>query len=68
MSYNLFNLINRFWHLSDNTQQPPRGDPEFDPWFKLRFLLDHINAMSKKYFVPERLISIDESMVGMKNR
>lgn len=68
MSYNRFCLINRFLHLSDSSMQPARGDINFDPWYKVRPVLDHLNRMFKRYFTPYKMISIDESMIGMKNR
>lgn len=68
MSYNRFVLINSFFHLSDNEEAAGRGEPGFDPWSKLRPVLDSLNAKFKLYFVPEQLVCVDESMVGMKNR
>lgn len=67
MSYNRFILLKRFIHLN-TSDAPARDQPDFDPWHKLRPLLDHFSRVTKHYYVPERTISIDESMVGMKNR
>ena len=47
---------------------PARGQPGFDPWRKVRPVLDAMNFTFKKYFVPRKYLSIDESMIGMKNR
>lgn len=68
MSYNRYVLINRFLHLADNSQEPKRGEANFDPWYKIRPVLDHINRKFKKHFTAGRVVSIDESIVGMKNR
>ena len=68
MSYNRFLLINRMFYLSDSESAPARGQPNFDPWSKIRCVLDEMNANFKRYFRPYRLISIGESLVGMKNR
>ena len=43
-----------------------QGQPGLDPWRKVRPVLDELNSF-KYYFVPPQYISIDESMVGMKN-
>ena len=67
MSYNKFALINRFLHLN-SSEAPARGEPGFDAWHKIRPLLNYVNSRFKLYFVPDQYISIDESMVGMKNR
>lgn len=40
----------------------------FDPWNKVRSVLDAVNGTFKRHFVPPQHLSIDESMVGMKNR
>lgn len=68
MSYNRFMLINHFFHLNNNETAVGRGHQGFDPWHKIKPLLDHLNERFKKYFVPEKYLSIHESMVGMKNR
>ena len=63
-----YNLINRMFHLCDNTQDIPRGQPGYDPWFKVRPILDRLNLVSRRHYTPSRNISIDESLIGMKNR
>ncbi|XP_067949792.1 piggyBac transposable element-derived protein 4-like [Watersipora subatra] len=68
MSYGRFVLIHRFFHLCNNERQPRRGEQGFDPWYKVRNLLDPLNRCFKQYFRPYQLVSIDESMVGMRNR
>ena len=45
-----------------------RGQPAFDPWDKGRPVLDSMNSTFKKHYMSPQFISIDESMVGMKNR
>ena len=68
MAYDLFILISRMLHLNNIMDEKERGDEGFDPWCKVRWLLDHINHVSKHHYIPSRNISIDESMIGMKNR
>lgn len=63
-----YNLVNRMLHLCDNTQQVQRAQPNFDPWFKVRSILDQINVVSRRHYIPSRNVSIDESLIGMKNR
>lgn len=67
MARNKFFLINTHLHLT-LAQTRRRGDPGFDPWSKVRYILDHLNKMFKNYFVPSQNVCIDESLVGMKNR
>lgn len=67
MSYNKFAFI--LWNLQLTTHNGhPRGHPEFDHWFKVRYLLDHLNRSFKKYFVPGQNVCLDESLIGLKNR
>jgi hypothetical protein len=67
MSLKKFELISRMIHV--NASEPkPRGDPEYDPWHKIRPYLDMLNASFKIYFKPNQSICVDESMIGMKNR
>lgn len=67
MTVNRFELIMSNLHLS-STEGVPRGQPGYDPWYKVRFFLDHFNNKFKKYFHPWQNVCIDESLIGMKNR
>lgn len=58
----------RFMHFNDNTKAKPRGDPEFDPIFKIRPIVDHFNKVSSRLYSCDKYIAIDESLVGLKNR
>ena len=42
--------------------------PRYDPLHKFRLLLDALNSSCKCCYVPEHLLSIDESLIGLKNR
>jgi len=67
MAYNKFAMMQRFLHVG--VLDTPRRDQQgFDPWSKVRPVLDAVNTSFKQYFVPRQHLSIDESMVGMKNR
>ena len=68
MPYNKFVLISRMLHVADHTLERERGHAEYDPWAKIRPILTHVNNTFKAYYTPSQHISIDESMVGMKNR
>ena len=68
MLRNLFQLISKFLHCNNNTSEEARSDsPSYDPLHKFRLLLDSLNC-SCKHYDPERLLSIDESLIGLKNR
>ena len=67
MPFRKFAMMQRFLHVGA-LDAPVRGQPGFDPWNKVRPVLDAINVTFKRYFLAPQHISIDESMVGMKNR
>lgn len=67
MSVNRFDLINSNLHLTTR-ENPPRGEPSYDPWIKVRYFVEYFNKAFKYYFHPDQNICIDESMIGMKNR
>ena len=68
MSVNLFLLIHRFLHLNDTGAELEKDNENYDPWVKVRVFLDAVNGASKRYYSPSQHVSIDESMIGMKNR
>ena len=67
MPFRKFAMMQRFLHVGA-MDTPARGQPGFDPWSKVRPVLDAVNVTFKKHYVAPRYLSIDESMVGMKNR
>ena len=69
MSRKQFELITSFLHCCDNTRPEARRDnAAYDPLHKFRIVLDGLNNSCKWYYVPGQLTSIDESLIGMKNR
>ena len=65
MPFRKFAMMQRFLHVGA-LDCPTRGQPGFDPWSKVRPVLDAVNFTFKKYFVPRKGLSIDESMIGMQ--
>ena len=68
MPRNRFQLIMKFLHFNDNSNQIPRGQPGHDRLFKIRPFLSKLIANFQQMYVPSRNISIDESMIGFKGR
>jgi len=58
----------RFLHLNNNSQMPKRGTLNFDPLYKVRPIVTHLNLAFKQVFNPSRFLSIDESMAKFKGR
>ena len=63
-----FNIISRMLHLNNLETEIARGQEGYDPWCKVRVMLDTVNQKSKLHYIPSQNLSIDESMIGMKNR
>ncbi|KAG8250158.1 hypothetical protein J6590_108338 [Homalodisca vitripennis] len=67
MSLHRFQIIRANFHIS-SLRAIPKNHPGHDPWYKIREFYNSLNDSFKKYFTPDQNISLDESMVGMKNR
>ena len=64
----LFSLILQFLHLN-NSKYVKKGQPGYDPLFKLWPFLDPLlKRFKKKAYHRGREVSIDESMIGFKVR
>ena len=63
-----FSLILRFLHLNDSTHYIPKGQPGYNPLYKLRPFMDPLIDNFKSAYNLGREIAIDESMIGFKGR
>ena len=68
MSRDRFSLLLRFLHLNDSTKYIPKGEPGYDPLYKLRPFVDPLIANFKAAFTLGRELSVDEGMIGFKGR
>ena len=68
MKLNTFKLILRFIHASDSNSEPKRGSAGYDPQYKFRQVLEHLNATWAQEYNLHCDISIDEIIVGFKGR
>ena len=65
---NTFKLLLRFFHASDSDTQPQRNSEAYDPTYKFRSVLNHLNESWAREYNLHEDISIDESIVGFKGR
>ncbi|XP_033731617.1 piggyBac transposable element-derived protein 5-like [Pecten maximus] len=63
-----FIIMNRYIHLRDTSNVPGRNDPEYDPLFKVRNMIDFIVPKLQENYNPGQKLSIDEGMIGFKGR
>lgn len=75
MSRDRFRDILSKLHVCDHTDVSkqrclPDGsvNPNHDPLYKVRELIDHCSAMFRESYMPGQFTSIDEMMIPMKNR
>ena len=68
MSLKRYQLLLRFFHIRDNSTCLPRGDPYYDPLFKISELIVQLNDTFMNYYTPARDVAVDESLVGFKGR
>ncbi|XP_068122164.1 piggyBac transposable element-derived protein 4-like [Hyperolius riggenbachi] len=68
MSRTRYLTILRFLHFSDNSQYQTGEDPNIDPLYKIRPLIDYLSQKFSEVYVPEKNISIDESLVHFTGR
>lgn len=63
-----YELLTSFFHLADNSLRVDKGEPGYDPLFKVRPLLDIVDPTYASVFCPGQKLSVDESMVKFKGR
>ena len=68
MSRDRFSLVMRFLHINDSTQYIPKGQPGYDPLYKIRPFLTPLLENCKTAYTLGREISVDESMIAFKGR
>ena len=68
MPINHFKAILSYLHLSDNSKAVPRNQPGHDHLHTIRPMMDCFRQTWRTFYNPPREQSIDEAMVGFKNR
>ena len=61
------NLLS-FMHVADNETALQRGNPDFDPIYKIRPIYDVLSLRFRTVYTPEQNICIDEAMAPWKGR
>ena len=68
MARDRFSLILKFLHLADNKTYIPKGQPGYDPLFKIRPFLTPLITNFQQAYIPHCELSLDEAVVGFKGR
>lgn len=67
MPRNRFELLLKFFHLT-RTNLPRPNQAGYDPCSRFQPIIDQLNVVSQQHYVPSQQLSIDESLVGTKNK
>ena len=68
MKRDCFCLLLRFIHLNDSSQYKRKGEPGYDPVYKLRPFLTPLIEHFQSAYTLHCEVSVDESMIGFKGR
>ena len=68
MKRDRFTLILKLLHLNDSTLYRKKGEPCHDPLHKLRPFLEPLLCNFRNNYTLSKEISIDETMIGFKDR
>lgn len=68
MPRNRFQELARYFHLADSTTAVPRGQPGYDPLFKVRPLISLTQESFALQFHPGQNLTVDEAMIKFKGR
>ena len=67
-SYNRFYLLLKFFHLVDKRTLKQPGQDGYDPTARFNPIVTHSNHQFRRHYTPKQQLSIDESLVGTKNK
>jgi hypothetical protein len=68
MTRNAFEFMRRYIHFCDNDKRKAKGQPGYDPLFKISWILDAILKGIQKVWVAEQHLAIDEGMIKYMGR
>ena len=68
MTKNRFQEISQLFHLNNLSEEPARGEENFDRLYKCRPALTSTLRNAQRCYCPKKNISIDEGMIAFKGR
>ena len=66
MSRNRFQNILKYFHCNDSSKAKKKGEPGFDPLYRIRPLHDKFKIRCRETYTPEREVTIDEGGMGWR--
>jgi hypothetical protein len=61
---NRFQNLLKWFHLINNKKRFPPGHEKYDARAKFKPIVGHANQVFQIYYIPHKMSSIDESLVG----
>ncbi|XP_063436615.1 piggyBac transposable element-derived protein 4-like [Mytilus trossulus] len=68
MTRDRYTQILRYLHFSNVANEPRQGEPNYDPLYKIKPVVNHLNNKFGLEYIPKRNVTIDECMVPFKGR
>ena len=68
MSRDRFLAILTMFHLNNNDEKAARGQPDYDPLFKIRPVIDTLITKFQDVYTPEEQLTIDEAICPFRGR
>lgn len=68
MNRDRFTQIMRYLHFSDSELEPLPGTPNYDPLYKVKHIVSHLNSHFQQEYTPKRNVTVDETMIPFKGR
>ncbi|XP_029633809.1 piggyBac transposable element-derived protein 4-like [Octopus sinensis] len=68
MSKTRYSKISQYLHLTDSANAPNKNDPNYDSLYKVRPVIDLLVNNYKTVYLPRKNLSVDEAMIGYKDR
>ena len=63
MPLSLFHFIRSHLHFSDASQQAPKGSKDYDPLFKVRYIIDELMKSMRSCWIAGDRVAVNESMI-----
>ncbi|XP_014774695.1 piggyBac transposable element-derived protein 4-like [Octopus bimaculoides] len=63
-----YSKISQYLHLIDSANAPSKYDPNYDPLYKVHPIIDLLLNSYKTVYLPGKILSVDEAMIGYKGR
>ena len=66
MTRRRFEALERYLHVNDLSKMPRKNEPDFDPLYCVRPMIDHCREKFQQAYVPGRELSVDEGMIAYR--